>query len=379
MRDEYDFEKSKQNLYVKKVETFLRHPFWDTLATWIKKFKTSKSYWSVVYMVILITFRELGALVYSAKLKVLVEKQLEDSDYTWIWSTLEFIFGFGGSWELIVLGLFVFSGLTLVKISEKNTITLKENFFSLLLSLVIVGMGIYMIRSNDSNYKKTYKRQEKTHKNQEIMINNDIETYKLLKKIAFGKETDFLEKYFGKDYAVVLKHPQTYHNFTTLLKETNKTADELLKEREELLKKIELESFSAKLQSQIDKAFKELRYKDVRTYLDIFLEANNVKEKQIIQAHYLKALSFMQQMQYSKAKDEFEKIALNINDINILDDCAEMYYILGEYNKAIEYQKKVLNIRLSTIGNNHAYTAVSYDNIGSSFYSKGQYDEAIIN
>ena len=192
-----------------------------------------------------------------------------------------------------------------------------------------------------------------------------------------GDETLFLEKYFGKDYAIILKHPQTYHNFTSLLKKTNKTADELLREREGLLKKIKSQSFSPKLQAKINKAFKELRYEDTRKILDIFLAANSAKEKELIKAHYIKALTYMEQVRYLEAKEEFEKIAPNIMNVDILHDYGKMYCMLGEYDNAIEYNKKSLNIKLTTLAANDPSIATSYNNIGLALNNKGEHDKAM--
>jgi len=356
---------------ITKIKNILEHPLVDTIANFIKKFKSSKSYWSVSFIVIVFTLREAVAWKYGSAISAYAQKQLEGSDWTWLWTAIEFVFDIGGSWELALGGAVIFIILSLVEVSkgENNRITLKDSFLSLLLLLTIFGMTIYAISSNNTNHIKTHKQQEVT--------NNKLDEIKALIKLQGGDETDFLIKYFGKDYKVILNHPQTYHNFTTLLKETQKTADELLKEREELLKKIKKQSFNDKLQKQIDKAFKELRYEDVRELIDGFLEANADKEKEIIKAHYIKALSYMEQIRYDEAKEEFEKIAPNIDDVEILSDYAKIYYILGDYDKAIEYYEKSLNITLATLGENHPSTATSYNNIGSAWYSKGEYDKAI--
>ena len=356
---------------ITKIKNILEHPLVDTIANFIKKFKSSKSYWSVSFIVIVFTLREAVAWKYGSAISAYAQKQLEGSDWAWLWTAIEFVFDIGGSWELALGGAVTFIILSLVEVSkgENNRITLKDSFLSLLLLLTIFGMTIYAISSNNTNHIKTHKQQEVT--------NNKLDEIKALIKLQGGDETDFLIKYFGKDYKVILNHPQTYHNFTTLLKETQKTADELLKEREELLKKIKKQSFNDKLQKQIDKAFKELRYEDVRELIDGFLEANADKEKEIIKAHYIKALSYMEQIRYDEAKEEFEKIAPNIDDVEILYDYANIYYILGKYDKAIAYYEKALKIQLATLGENHPSTATSYNNIGLAWKSKGDYDKAI--
>lgn len=325
-----------------KIENFLKHSIWDTIATFIKKFKSSKSYWSVSFFVIAFTLREAIAWKYGSAISTYAQKQLEGSDWTWLWTAIEFVFDMGGSWELVLLGVFYFIILSFVKVNsaEKDEIV------------------------------KTVKEESKqTH--------DSLDEIKALIKQHGTSETDFLEKYFGKDYAVILQNPQTYHNFTTFLNRTEKTADELLKEREDLLKKIKKQSFSEKLQNQIDKAFNELRYEDVRELIDGFLDANTDKEQEIIKAHYIKALSYMEQIRYHEAKEEFEKIAPNIDDVEILFDYAEIYFILDEYNKSLELQNRILHILDLNNEANYSILAVVYENIGAIFHKNGKYDKAI--
>ena len=305
-----------------KIKNILEHPLVDSIANFIKKFKSSKSYWSVSFVVIVFTLREAIAWKYGSAISAYAQKQLEGSDWAWLWTAIEFVFDIGGSWELALGGLVIFIILSLVKVNSAE-------------------------------------------KDESSKTRDDLDEIKALIKQYGTSETDFLEKYFGKDYAVILQNPQTYHNFTTLLKETQKTADELLKEREELLKKIKKQSFNDTLQNQIDKAFKELRYEDVRELIDGFLEANADKEKEIIKAHYIKALSYMEQVRYHEAKEEFEKIAPNINDTEILSDYAKIYYIVGEYDKAIEYYEKALDILYGVFPNGHPYIDITTKSLNS--------------
>ena len=49
----------------------------------------------------------------------------------------------------------------------------------------------------------------------------------------------------------------------------------------------------------------------------------------------------------------------------------------GEYDKAIEYYEKCLNIELKTLGEKHPSIATTYSNIGFAFENKGDYTNAI--
>jgi len=170
----------------------------------------------------------------------------------------------------------------------------------------------------------------------------------------------------------------------------------------------------------IDKAFRELRFDDVLDLLNHFIENNKDLEKDLLNAHYQKALTYMEQLKYHEAKEEYETyIPLGIKDTDILHDYGLMYYHLGEYDnylsvntkrlelllksadendpqiaraynemslawkskgeyeKAIELYNKDLKISLATLGENHPSTATTYNNIGSAWQSKGDYDKAI--
>ena len=49
----------------------------------------------------------------------------------------------------------------------------------------------------------------------------------------------------------------------------------------------------------------------------------------------------------------------------------------GEYDTALEYYKKSLDIYIATIGPNHPDTASTYTTMGQAYYSKGEYDTAL--
>lgn len=59
------------------------------------------------------------------------------------------------------------------------------------------------------------------------------------------------------------------------------------------------------------------------------------------------------------------------------DNIGIIYGILGEYDKALEYGFKALEIRKDVLGENHPNTASSYNNIGGDYYILGDYDKAL--
>ena len=219
---------------------------------------------------------------------------------------------------------------------------------------------------------------EETVRVEATKTNANLEEIKALIKQQGGNETEFLEKYFGEDYQKVLENPQTYHNLKRKLLTNTKTTQELLTERDELLKKINAQRLNSSIQKMIDKAFKELRYDDVRNLLDNFIKTNQDIGDDLIKAHFQKALSYIEEVKYHKAKEEFEKfIPVGVDDAEILYEYGSLYYILGSYDKMLEFSKKLLALNIKKFGENHTSVATGYNQMGIAWYSKGEYPKAI--
>jgi len=69
--------------------------------------------------------------------------------------------------------------------------------------------------------------------------------------------------------------------------------------------------------------------------------------------------------------EEHPNIATNYNNIGLA------YYNKGDYDRALEYYKKALNIYKKIYGEEHPYIATDYNNIGAAYNSKGDYDRAL--
>ena len=97
-------------------------------------------------------------------------------------------------------------------------------------------------------------------------------------------------------------------------------------------------------------------------------------------------LAYHHKGEYDKAIKYFEK-SLNIelkalgeehpNTAETYNNLGLAYHHKGEYDKAIKYFEKSLNIVKRVLGENHPYTAKTYNNLGMIYYSKGEYDKAI--
>ena len=111
---------TQKRAFWESIRDILEHPLVDSIAQFIKKFKTSKSYWSVSFMVVLFTLREAVAWKWGTVIEVYAQKQLEGSDYAWLWSAVEFAFGIGGSWELVLLGVSFLLIVSYVKVNSST-------------------------------------------------------------------------------------------------------------------------------------------------------------------------------------------------------------------------------------------------------------------
>ena len=90
--------------------------------------------------------------------------------------------------------------------------------------------------------------------------------------------------------------------------------------------------------------------------------------------NYEKALDFCQKcldIQLKTLGEEHPSVATSYNNIGLTWDSK------GEYDKAFDYYEKCLDIRLKTLGSEHPSVATSYNNIGGAWNRKGEYEKAL--
>jgi hypothetical protein len=123
----------------------IEHPTVDATINFIKKFKSSKSYWSVSYFILLFTLREAIAWKFGSAIKTFCEEQVIDSSFPTFWEVLGFVLDVGGSWELVALGTFVFVVLSLVRVaeSEGTSVSVRENYLTLILLIFVGSISFY--------------------------------------------------------------------------------------------------------------------------------------------------------------------------------------------------------------------------------------------
>lgn len=66
-----------------------------------------------------------------------------------------------------------------------------------------------------------------------------------------------------------------------------------------------------------------------------------------------------------------------LEEDTILDNYGDVFIKFGQYDKALYYYKKSLDVRLKSLGTEHPLLAYSYTKIGVVWFKKGEYDKAL--
>jgi len=162
-----------------KYINFINHPTVEATINFIKKFKSSKSYWSVSYFILLFTIREAIAWKFGSAIKTFCEAQAVDSSFPMLWSVLGFVFDVGGSIELVLLGTFIFVLLSLVKVaeSEGTSISVRENYLTLFLIVFVGSISFFQSSETLTIVEDTNKvvKEIKEEQNESKHLRNDLE------------------------------------------------------------------------------------------------------------------------------------------------------------------------------------------------------------
>ena len=92
--------------------------------------------------------------------------------------------------------------------------------------------------------------------------------------------------------------------------------------------------------------------------------------------HYQQAKALLDQAQ--TALKSFEQLQNSALTADIFNDYGNVLYALGDYQQALEYGEKALNLRETLFGKNHEDVARSFSNLSSCYSKLGQYDQALI-
>ncbi|MEA1936503.1 MAG: tetratricopeptide repeat protein [Patescibacteria group bacterium] len=215
-------------------------------------------------------------------------------------------------------------------------------------------------------------------------VNDNYEILRKLREIKQSikrKDLDdpFLKKFIYARYRKNYEELDEYSK-AVLWEDLGKSLKEF-EESEEKYKKIKQEITGKELKalfSEVDKVREEFDYQKVDQLLAGFEEKNSDLIADIAKTYFLRADNFALQIKYRKAEEYYEKaVVLDDQNPGYLNDYALILRILGEYDKAIKYYEKALEVYLKTTGENHPNTANTYNNLGIVYDSKSDYDKAI--
>ncbi|MBN2826218.1 MAG: tetratricopeptide repeat protein [Campylobacterales bacterium] len=144
----------------------------------------------------------------------------------------------------------------------------------------------------------------------------------------------------------------------------------------------ELDEFKAKaidnptLEELIEKATQALENFEYQKYHEILDSYSD--DKEIAQIKYLKAKEYYNRLLYQDAKKQMHKVvALDEDNYEYNHWYGKILYTLGQYDNALKYYEKSLNIELKNHQKPTANTATAYNQIGGMWHFKGNYPKAI--
>jgi|GEM_PF-1590943 len=352
------------------LKTLLENPFFDTLANFIKKFKSSKSFYSIFYFLVLFTTQQAIAWKYGTA----ISKWFESLGEEWYYQLGAFIFEHG-SIELVVLGIMMLVILALVEILKGNensyqgkSVSSKGNNYGIINTgdNTIIKQIIYQALGEDT-------QQEIVESIASQIITHFDSIYYKLDNLSDNKE---LVDYLMNE---IKKAQQKHISIQQQLEKVEKKRQQALEDLNELQIKNNQNNYSLVL-NKAQKALENYDEVSYRQYLNEYQSNKDIQEtiENYANTFYLKAQSYLRSYEYRKAKNEIEKaIKFDENNPKYINLIAIIYSELGEAKKALPYNKKLLKLTISTKGATHTDTAIAYNNLGQNYSQVGDYDNAI--
>ena len=189
---------------LKYFTKLLQNPIIDAIANTYKKFKSSKSYWSVSSLVLIFTLREAIAIQWGDIIQSGIETYSKGSSYPNFWELLKFLFE-GGSIEFLLMGIGIFLVLSLIKWNESkkervvynDSVIIEHNNRSyltlLLILLVIIGI-IFTFEKSRDYVKSLYKQYSKVQPlKKAFSLTNNLSAYHLIPNPTYDEWKIFLK------------------------------------------------------------------------------------------------------------------------------------------------------------------------------------------
>ena len=129
---------------------------------------------------------------------------------------------------------------------------------------------------------------------------------------------------------------------------------------------------------QLTSAQEALEKGDTHQAETLFKKVKETQAGHAAEAAYQLAKLAEDRIDYATARENYIQAAQFEPDNTVyLNAAGLIMHTLGQYDKAIEYFDKALELNLKTFGDDHSEVATCWNNLGLAWNAKGEYDKAI--
>ena len=116
---------------------------------------------------------------------------------------------------------------------------------------------------------------------------------------------------------------------------------------------------------------------DTDSYLSVKLGYTKVRERLVLAEDVARSVNrrIKEMLEIGEWSKQDKAFLQSISAL--LNNMALVYQAQGEYEKALEYNGKALEVRERTLGNDHPDTATTYNNMAGVYQAQGEYEKAL--
>ena len=116
---------------------------------------------------------------------------------------------------------------------------------------------------------------------------------------------------------------------------------------------------------------------DTDSYLSVKLGYTKVRERLVLAEDVARSVNrrIKEMLEIGEWSKQDKTFLQSIS--NLLNNIAEVYWAQGEYEKALEYHGKALEVREKVFGSDHPSTATTYNNMAGVYWAQGEYEKAL--
>ncbi len=320
----------------------LQHPIFESLAKLIKMFKSSKSFYSIFYILALFTIQQAIAWKYGTA----ISSWFTSTGEEWYYQLGAFVFEHG-SIELVVLGVVLIVVLSLVEMNSNQKTTVNQNN-----TLNINGDNSWIANNGhhntfgitDSTLKQILKTYQDKIDDLEVKLSNSTT---LEEKYKLSYEINELKK--------------SLHKKTQEVEDLQKTLDgltlDIAIEAKDILDKEGI--------NQVIEYLQRKKAQDKQKQLD-----KNMQE--FAQKFKMEAQLLIVESRYSEAKEAYQQMIKYDRSFNSLFEYAYFLQIQNFFEEATKEYETLLTLRLT-----QEQRARILNNLATLYYSQNKNKEAL--